>query len=506
MPRVNHILPPSLRPLILAGALLLLCLSSCSRVQSIREARTIVAEADSLRNAGQSLSPSAFHLSTSQSDSTTIASAVSTLEHVRLIYPTAYAHANYYYGRLLREAGNQPEAMLAFLRVVHSRTQDHEIIARSWSNIANMCRLAADHKMAYDIYVRSAEEFLKAKDTTTYYYALNNMAFERAEEGRKDEAISIISQIESICKDQGVLTKNWETRADAYIQAQMYDSTIYCVRQLQARGNHEPTGILLKAKAYSFLGVKDSAVIYAEQAVQCTNSLFDLNNAYYILANEDATKDKEEALQCTRDRADIQKLIEIRQGQLSQATQLLQQDLNRKPNLTWLWTLLVTLCIIATSTSIYIRKKKAKRQLISQQVEALQQTRDSLSAQTRQIENEQKLRQEKMLAEIELFCNSITEENMKKELCWIDFTQMCTIVNQRMFGLVDKLKARGITSMTEIRICVLLALDRFNAKQMANVIPCTYDSFKTTKSLIVKKLNVSRENIHSYLINLAVGG
>ena len=166
----------------------------------------------------------------------------------------------------------------------------------------------------------------------------------------------------------------------------------------------------------------------------------------------------------------------------------------------------LTLCIIATSISIYIRKKKAKRQLISQQVEALQQTRDSLSAQTRQIENEQKLRQEKMLAEIELFCNSITEENMKKELCWIDFTQMCTIVNQRMFGLVDKLKARGITSMTEIRICVLLALGRFNAKQMANVIPCTYDSFKTTKSLIVKKLNVSRENIHSYLINLAVGG
>jgi tetratricopeptide (TPR) repeat protein len=286
----------------------------------------------------------------------------------------------------------------------------------------------------------------------------------------------------------------------------MYDSTIYCVRQLQARGNHEPTGILLKAKAYSFLGVKDSAVIYAEQAVQCTNSLFDLNNAYYILANEDATKDKEEALQCTRDRADIQKLIEIRQGQLSQATQLLEQDLTRKPNLTWLWATLATLCIIATSTSIYVRKKKAKHQLISQQVEALQQTRDSLSAQTRQIENEQKLRHEKMLAEIELFCNSITEENMKKELCWIDFTQMCTIVNQRMFGLVDKLKARGITSMTEIRICVLLALDRFNAKQMANVIPCTYDSFKTTKSLIVKKLNVSRENIHSYLINLAVGG
>ena len=139
MLRISHISPLSFRPLILAGALLLLCLSSCSRVQSIREARTIVAEADSLRNAGQSLSPFSFHLSPSKSDSCAMADAAATLEPLRLIYPTDYAHANYYYGRLLREAGNQPEAMLAFLRVVHSRTKDHEIIARAYSNIGTMC-------------------------------------------------------------------------------------------------------------------------------------------------------------------------------------------------------------------------------------------------------------------------------------------------------------------------------------------------------------------------------
>ncbi len=55
-----------------------------------------------------------------------LAFAVTTLEPVRLLFPTDYAHANYY-GRLLREAGDQPEAMLAFLRAVHSRTKDHVI-------------------------------------------------------------------------------------------------------------------------------------------------------------------------------------------------------------------------------------------------------------------------------------------------------------------------------------------------------------------------------------------
>ena len=507
MPRISHISPLSFRPLILAGALLLLCLSSCSRVQSIREARTIVAEADSLRNAGQSLSPSAFHFSPSKSDSTTIASAVSALEPLRLIYPTAYAHANYYYGRLLREAGNHPEAMLAFLRVVHSRTKDHIIKGRSWSNIANMCRLAAEHGLAYDINEKSSEEFLLSDDSLMYFYALNNRAFDLAADSLKDRAIDLTNYIERICTDSNVLTKIWETRAEAYKNAKMYDSVIYCVRELQSRGNDEPTGYMLLAQAYNSLGQDDSAVYYAHKTIEKSDFYGDKYNALYILTHSDTTLTKQEILTMTSERADIsmQDFTPDRE-KLAIAVDLLEQDLSRKPNLTWLWTLLVTLCIIATSTSIYIRKKKAKHQLISQQVEALQQTRDSLSAQTRQIENEQKLRQEKMLVEIELFCNSITEENMKKELCWIDFTQMCTIVNQRMFGLVDKLKARGITSMTEIRICVLLALDRFNAKQMANVVPCTYDSFKTTKSLIVKKLNVSRENIHSYLIKLAVGG
>ena len=492
MLRTHHISPFSFRPLILAGALLLLCLSSCT---SIREAQDVVSTADSLRSEGVLFD-----------DSAKLASAVSALEPLRLIYPTAYAHANYYYGRLLREAGNQPEAMLAFLRVVHSRTKDHEIIARSWSNIANMCRLAADHELAYEIYKRSAEEFLKANDSIAYYYAINNYAYECAEMRKKTIAFESLRIIEEQCIDSNVMARVLETKAEACLKSNEYDSVLFFINHTYPPFSRETSNLLLRAQAFSYLEEKDSALFYARQVINGASSWFEKNNAYYILANFDDSSSKSDVLQVAADRSDIQKLIEIRQGQLSQATQLLEQDLTRKPNLTWLWTFLVTLCIIATSTSIYIRKKKAKRQLISQQVEALQQTRDSLSAQTRQIENEQKLRQEKMLAEIELFCNSITEENMKKELCWIDFTQMCTIVNQRMFGLVDKLKARGITSMTEIRICVLLALDRFNAKQMANVVPCTYDSFKTTKSLIVKKLNVSRENIHSYLINLAVGG
>ena len=516
--RCPVISPLPFRPLILTGALLMLCLCSCSRVQSIRDAQQIVATADSLRSAGISLSPSTSYLTShlshftshisplTSSDSIMLAEAVSALEPLRFFYPTAYAYANYYYGRLLREAGNQPEAMLAFLRVIHSRTKDYAIKGRAYSNMGTLCHWADEHKLSYQMYQECAQRFLLCSDFVMYFYALNAMAFELALQKLSKESLALTDIIEKECIDEGVLTKIWETRAQSYFECAKYDSTIYCVRKLQSLGNFDQTGNLLLARAYESLGITDSALYYAKRVFEESNFYGDKYNVLYILSHYDSTLKSDEILSLTSQREDLRfDEYEPEKVKLTQAVQLLEQDLTRKPNLTWLWATLATLCIIATSISIYIRKKKAKHQLISQQVEALQQTRDSLSAQTRQIENEQKLRQEKMLAEIELFCNSITEENMKKELCWIDFTQMCTIVNQRMFGLVDKLKARGITSMTEIRICVLLALDRFNAKQMANVVPCTYDSFKTTKSLIVKKLNVSRENIHSYLIKLAVG-
>jgi len=463
---------------------------SCSQVE---DARRVVAEADSLRATGMAYD-----------DSLAIAKAAATLSHVRSLYPTDYAHANYYYGRLLRNRGDQPAAMLAFLNVIHSRTKDYAIKGRSYCNMGIMCGLAVEHELAYDMYEHSAEEFLKAQDSIAYFYALIDMAFELAEQKRKDESISLTNQIENECTDYYVLTKIWETRADAYIQAEMYDSAIYCVRTLQSRGNQEPTGFLYAAQAYDNLGIRDSALYYANRVLECSDFYGDLYNTLYILTHNDSTINVEEVLSLTSDRADIQMdYTEIRAG-LSQAVQLLEQDLNRKPNMAWLWATIVTLLIIGVPSSVYISRKRKKHQLYSQKATAAQEEHRILSEQNQKLEQQQTQRQQEAMAEIDIFCRSITEENIKQKLCWKDFDQMCAIVNQRMFGFVDKLKARGITSMNEIRICVLLALGSFDAKQMANLVPCTYDSFKTTKSFAAKKLNISGRNMRPALLKLAI--
>ena len=506
MLRINHISPLSLRPLILAGALLLLCLSSCSRVQSIREARTIVAEADSLRSAGQSLSPSTFHLSTSKSDSCAMAESVSALEPLRLIYPTAYAHANYYYGRLLREAGNQPEAMLAFLRVVHSRTKDHAIKGRAYSNIGTLCHWADEHKLSYQMYQECAQRFLLCSDFVMYFYALNAMAFELALQKLSKESLALTDIIEKECIDEGVLTKIWETRAQSYFECAKYDSTIYCVRKLQSLGNFDQTGDLLLARAYESLGITDSALYYAKRVFEESNFYGDKYNVLYILSHYDSTLKSDEILSLTSQREDLRfDEYEPEKVKLTQAVQLLEQDLTRKPNLTWLWATLATLCIIATSISIYIRKKKAKHQLISQQMDEAREEHRLLSEQNLLLEAKQEQRQSLALKQIEQYCNSIEVQNFREQLCWDDYKEMCSIINHYMFGLVNMLNEAGLKKK-EIQLCVLVIIGKFKGRKMASILCYAENSIRGAKEDVATKLGTTSRNLRSFLLKMATEG
>ena len=454
-------------------AVLLLGLFSCT---SIREAQEVVAEADSLRAEG-----------VQYTDSAALADAAATLERVRLIYPTAYAHANYYYGRILRKHGNQPEAMLAFLRVVHSCTKDYETKGRSYSNMANMCRLATEHELAYDIYQLSAEEFSKTNDPTLYYNALINCSYEYAEMGKKEQVFRISQQIEKECSDSGVLSHVLEAKAEVCFRINQYDSVLFYISQTYAPYNQEPSNLLLRAQAHSYLKNKDSAVYYAQQVVECTSSWFDLNNAYYILANDDANKNKEEALQVAADRSDVQKLIEFRQGQLSQAVQLLQQDLNRKPDYTWLWAILGTSVAIGVVICLYVSRKRRKHQLISQQIRETQAAHQQL-----------------VVDEIELFCRTITDaSSLQANLCWNDYNKMCEVVNNRMFGLADKLKALGFLNEREIRLCILVVIGKFRDKEMAELLLYGENSLRTIKTMVAKKLGTTSRHLRSFLLHLA---
>ena len=169
-------------------------LTGCSP-RGVREAQEVVKQADSLRTEG-----------VPYTDSIAMAEAYNTLGKWQYLYPTDYARACYYYGRLLRNNDNPVAAMQVFINATHTNTRDYHILGRVYANMANMCRLGDYHDDAYEMYQCSAEKFHNAGDSLLYYYALNNMAFEMAELGKKEEALDLLSIISTLAQLLDIFT------------------------------------------------------------------------------------------------------------------------------------------------------------------------------------------------------------------------------------------------------------------------------------------------------------
>ena len=167
--------------------------SSCSRGgpgMSLNEARDVVAQADSLWHEGKIYGAD-------EGDSAPLAQAYERLKGLSAFsrQKSEYAHACYHYGRLLRAKDDPVAALQAFLDATHSHTKDYHILGRVYSNIGDICHLAGEFQLSYDMFERSAEMFLRNSDTLLYYYLLNDMAFELAEQGKKGETIVANNQI-----------------------------------------------------------------------------------------------------------------------------------------------------------------------------------------------------------------------------------------------------------------------------------------------------------------------
>lgn len=477
------------------GIILLLIttlLLSCSP-KALREAEEVVTQADSMRAAGQMYGVDA-------GDSATLAQAYETLGSLSLFnfhFSPSYAHACYHYGRLLREKDNPVEAMQCFINATHIRTRDYHILGRVYSNMGDIAHLAGEFPLAYDMYERSGQMYLKNGDSLLYYYDLNNMAFELAEQGKKEETLILLNTIE--CADSILLSSVNLTKAEMYKEGGLYDSAIHYANLVCKSPEHQITRMLIMAQSYSYMKLNDSAVYYANELIRHTDELFYTNSALYILTHEDNKKNIEEVRNISAERSDTQKLIEIRQGKLSQAVQLLEQDLHREPDLAWLYAIIVTLVVIGLVVFIYIHQKRRKRTLLTQQV-------NELEDQHEQIVQEHSEYTNKLREQVEETCALWNQSpDLTKDLSWNDFENMCHFVDQHLCMIASKLRQKQILNETEVRLCILVLLN-LNRKQISETLPYSLNSVGKLKDHTAKLLGTTGKNLHDFLLNVAVKG
>ncbi len=383
--------------------------------------------------------------------------------------------ALYQQGRTLREEGKQVEAMQAFIEAAHSGTDDEALLGRVYSNMANMCRQANDHETALAVYTMSAAHFEKTNDTLAYAYALNNMAWEQAAMAHKDSAGAFVAEAVTVYPREPLLEKVRETQAAACLFAKEYDSVL--VYTTPPANDYLLT---LRAQAFSFLQIDDSATYYAQLLLPRTTNLFALDDLYYILTHNDANVDTETLRALSSKRADIQKAIKERHGELAQAVQLLKQDLAKREQATsrkalLLWAIGIGL-LIWGAVVIYKQRKlrreksdfeETRRKELAQNIRRLQEAKD-----------------------------------IRQELAWDDFAALCQQIDKRFHGLAETLKAQGLNEQ-DIRICVLVLIG-LSHKEIAEMLNCSPKSIGKLKDLTARKLGVSGGQLQDKLQKTAI--
>ena len=474
--------------------------------RAIHEAEAVVAQADSIWQAGLMYGIDA-------GDSLTLAQAYETLqEHSvfssqfsevfpfvqRTSFLRTYAHACYHYGKLLRAKDDPEEAMRCFINATHSRTRDYHILGRVYSNMGDLCHLAGDFPLSYEMYERSGQMYLLNGDSLLYFYDLNNMAYELAEQGQKDEALTILHTIPVIDDDLSSLMNL--TRAELYMKICLYDSAIYYAHSARSSEMSFIEASLILAQSYSFLTIQDSSVYYANFIIEQSNLLSNINNALYILSNDDKTKDINEVRQASADRSDTQKLIAIRQGKLSQAVQLLEQDLAETPDLRWLYAVIATIIVIGSCILFYVHKKRSQHKLLSQQVDDLTSRTIAMQVKNEELTQSYSNNYNQIKEDIDHKCTLLHDSGkIKKTLAWKNYHTMCTIVDKQFYLLASKLQSKQLLNETEIRLCILTLLD-CGYDQMAELLYYAPNGIGKLKLRVAKKLGTSAKGLRSYLI------
>lgn len=385
----------------------------------------------------------------------------------------------YQNGKALREEGKQEEAMQAFIEAAHSGTEDEALLGRVYSNMANMCRQANDHETAYEVYEMSAAHFKKTDDSLAYAYALNNMAWEQAAAGKKEEALKLVDSALSLqmsaVRLQTLQAKVVETRAAACFFRQEYDSVLS-----YTSGADNDYLLMLRAQAYSYLQIDDSAMYYAEQLLPRMTNLFYLDDLYYILTHNDTSADAEAIRQWSSERADVQNAIKERHGELTKAVQLLKHELEPKEEKNP-WTALLLWAIgiglLVWGAVVIYKQRKLRRE-------------KSDFEETRRKELAQNIRQ---LQEA---------KDVRHELAWDDFAALCQQIDKRFHGLAETLKAQDLNEQ-DIRICVLVLIG-LSHKEIAEMLNCSPKSIGKLKDLTARKLGVSGGQLQEKLQKTAI--
>lgn len=454
---------------ILLVALLVMSFTSCARW---REAKAVIAEADSLLEKGEIIK-----------DTAALSGGICALENLmgRVFAKEELTKMYYLMGRNLDDYyHNFSDAADFYIKADRMKTKDWVLRGRINSCMGFICKQDSSFAEALEFYERACDAHQKSDNIWYYAHNLLNVAEQYVNLGEYNKADSVLLLASNYDVDSAYYARMVDVRALALFNQQLYDSALVYLLSIE----NYPRNI--EARCYSYLHTMRIYEItnhlfktnkYAEYIIaHSTNSNHRSNAYYYLMVLGDKNNDISRLSIYSHAREDENRIVRQYAESYAQASDKLKIYLENPYPHRRLYIIIVcsALVVILLFGIIYGLIKRHRCVLVKRDKEN-QDRRDLLARR--------------------IYDHSVYFTS------WQDYKKLRELANSHFNNMFYRLEDTYHLSEQELKICLMILLEYTN-KQMAEILFVQPNTISKAKNKIAKQLNTSSAQLRASLIDI----
>ncbi len=480
--------------------LITLLLMSCTSCVRWREAKGVIAEADSLLVEGVIIR-----------DTVALGEVISTLENPlgRMFARGKLMKAYYLMGRNLDDYyHNFSDAADFYIKADRMKTKDWVLRGRINSCMGFICKQDSCFEEALVFYERANNAFEKTGDKRRVANGLVSIAEQYVNLKDYAKADSVLKIAAGYDVDSAHYARMVDVYALSLYNQQLYDSALVHLlsikdypRNLDARCY----SYQLIMHCYEFQNQLIECPYYAQYIINNSKNPSFRSNAYFFLMYDAKNRNAvEELARHSTCREDEDRNLQHVSESYAQASVKLRDYINNPIYIHFKEILIVLFFIIVLAVwAIWYSRKRINRKIASEKKlieQEIAQWKDGIL---------QKMNEEKAISEIEkrkMILNVVmdyADEFAIDKPIWDNDTKLFRLADSCFGFIIYRLKHTFHLRNSELKICLMVLLD-FPNKEIARIVSYKEDSYPTIKRRLATKLGTSSTEMRNFLLDLIV--
>ena len=480
--------------------LITLLVMSCISCARWREAKAVIAEADSLLVEGVIIK-----------DTAALSGGICTLENLmgRVFAKEELTKMYYLMGRNLDDYyHNFSDAADFYIKADRMKTKDWVLRGRINSCMGFICKQDSSFAEALEFYERANNAFEKTGDKRRVANGLVSIAEQYVNLKDYAKADSVLKIAAGYDVDSAHYARMVDVYALSLYNQQLYDSALVHllgIKDYPRNIDAKTYSYLMIARCYNQLLKIDKAKYYAEYVITHSYNSSFRSNAYYILIQSAEIEGNINQLaEYSKCREDEDRILRHVSESYAQASAKLREYINNPIYIHFKEILIVLFCIIVLAVwAIWYSRKRINIKIASQKKlmeQEIAQWKDGIL---------QKMNEEKAISEIEkrkMILNVVmdyADEFAIDKPIWDNDTKLFRLADSCFGFIIYRLKHNYHLRNCELKICLMVLLD-FPNKEIARIVSYKEDSYPTIKRRLATKLGTSSTEMRNFLLDLIV--